>query len=123
MRFAILTLLLSALTLGAADVTGTWTGTLKAVRDDGSENTDSAHLVLKQEGSTVTGQAGGSPDDQHEITGGKVEGEEFTFKIVRGDREMRIALQVSADGKTMKGQIQRERNGVTQTAQLELTRK
>jgi hypothetical protein len=122
MTKTILGFLLSVLTLAAADVTGTWTGTLKATRDDGSEHTDSAHIVLKQQGSDLTGFAGGGPDDQNEISAGKVEGDEVTFKIVRGEREMRISLKLSADGNKMTGQIQRQRDGVTQTAQLDVSR-
>jgi hypothetical protein len=115
-------LLLCSLALSAADVTGTWTGSLKAAREDGSEHTDSAYVVLKQQGNTVTGFAGGSPDDQHSIQNGKLEGDQLTFEIGMGERIMRIALKLSEDGNAMTGKIQRERNGVTQTAQLQLSR-
>jgi hypothetical protein len=122
MMKTIFVFLLSVLTAAAADVTGTWTGTLKATRDDGSEHSDSAHVVLKQQGSELTGFAGGGPDDQNEISAGKVEGDQVNFKIVRGEREMRISLKLSADGNKMTGQIHRQRDGVTQIAQLELSR-
>lgn len=122
MTKTILVFLLSVLTLCAADVTGTWTGTLKATRDDGSENTDTAHIVLKQKGAELTGFAGGGPDDQNEISAGKIAGDTVTFKIVRGEREMRISLKLSADGNKMTGQIERERGGVTQIAKLEVSR-
>lgn len=122
MTKTILAFLFCALALAAADVTGTWTGTLKATNDDGTEHIDSAHVVLKQQGSDLTGFAGGSADDQHEISAGNVEGDQVTFKLVHGEREMTISLKLSPDGNKMTGQIHRERNGVTQTAQLDLSR-
>jgi hypothetical protein len=122
MRKAIAVLLLFTAALAAADVTGTWTGSLSFKREDGSEGSDTAYLVLKQEGSAVTGTAGGNPGDQHAVSDGKVEGDQFTFRIVRERGEMQISLKVSPSGREMTGEVRRGVGGEARTAKLALTK-
>ena len=59
---AILAVLLLSVTAAAADVTGTWTGTVKL-----PDQEVPAYFTLKQQGSTITGSVGGSADDQRPI--------------------------------------------------------
>ena len=114
--------MLFTLTLCAADVSGTWSGTLKIKQADGSEGSDSAYLILKQDGKTVTGTAGGGVNDQHLIQNGRIEGDQVTLEVQRASGSIMVSLKLQPDGKTLKGNIQRQRNGETQTAQLEVTR-
>jgi hypothetical protein len=52
MMLAPATILLSALTVAPADVTGKWEGQLTATRSDGSTHQDTVLLILTQKGGT-----------------------------------------------------------------------
>src|SRR5687767_9312715 len=112
----VLVLLASAFAIAAADVTGTWKGTLTPEnRDPGS-----ALVILKQTGDMVTGTGGQDEGDRHEITNGKVAGDKVTFEIQQQEGTMRFVLTL--DGDTLTGQVTRERNGQQRTAKLNLKR-
>jgi hypothetical protein len=114
MRYLLL-LTLAAAGLIAADATGTWTGSLIV----NGENRP-AHLVLKQEGGKLTGTAGPDPSEQHPIQNGKAEDGKLTFELSRETMTMKFAL--AQEGDDIKGQVTREREGQTQTVQLEVKR-
>jgi hypothetical protein len=120
---AILAFLLCTLTALAADITGDWTGTAQVKRGDGSVGTEPAFLMLKQQGTTVTGTVGENPNRQQRIRNGKVEGDRITFQlpIVAGSH-VRVDLKLQPDGNIMKGQVHIEREGFKQTDQLEVKR-
>jgi hypothetical protein len=59
-------LALSALSLGAADLTGKWAGTVEIQRD-GESKTEPALVILKQAGMTLTGSGGPNESEQHEM--------------------------------------------------------
>ena len=111
-----LILLVTAATLLAADATGTWTGTLTP--DGGGEGP--ARLVLKQEGSKLTGTAGPNEGSQNAIENGKVEGGNVTFDVPAGGGVMKFALK--QDGDEIKGDVSRESDGRKQTAKLAVKR-
>ena len=111
-------LILATMTLIAADATGTWTGSLM-VPGDGGEN-HPARLVLKQDGSKLTGTAGPSAGEQHEIQNGKVEDGVLTFDVPTGETTMKFTLK--QDGDEIKGDISREHEGETQHAKLAVKR-
>ena len=77
-------LALAAVNLMAADATGTWTGTLTRMTDEG-ERPGPAHLVLKQEGGKVTGTGGPDAGEQQPIENGKAENGNLTFEIPAGE--------------------------------------
>src|SRR5689334_15420005 len=107
-------LTLTALGLLASDATGTWTGTLLVSTPDGNQDR-TAYLVLKQEGTKLTGTAGPNADEQHTIENGKVEDGLLTFEIP-GAASMKFTLKLEGD--EIKGDIKRERDGATETAKL-----
>src|SRR5436190_4216415 len=75
-RFApvlMLLLLLSPNLFAAEDLTGKWGGTFVITADENPPKDDTAHLVLKQVGTTLTGTAGPNENEQMEIANGKVE--------------------------------------------------
>jgi opacity protein-like surface antigen len=72
---AVMAMTLGAATAMAADVTGTWTGEVKA--PDGS--TFPLTFTFKQDGTTLTGSVLGAGGDPIPITNGKVDGNKFTF--------------------------------------------
>ena len=112
----VLALAAGALTLAAADVTGTWRGTLAPEGRDAGP----ALIILKQTGDTVTGTAGPDENERGEIANGKVAGNKITFEVPREQGTMKIELTV--DGETATGQATRERDGQQQTAKLSLKR-
>jgi hypothetical protein len=109
----LLLIALAAVTLVAADATGTWTGTL--TKSDGQGGT--ARLILKQDGDKLTGTAGPDENEQHPILNGKVEKDSLTFEL---DNGMKFALK--QDGDEITGDITRERDGQTQKAKLAVKR-
>ena len=115
MKF-IISVMLSAVALFAADVNGTWTGTL--TREDGEPGT--AHLVLKQEVDKVTGTAGPNAGEQYAIDKGKAEAGKITFEIPRENGTMRFVL--TQEGDQLKGAVSMERNGELQKAELVVSR-
>jgi hypothetical protein len=117
MKRAILAVLLCTLPLLAADVTGTWTGTGKL-----PDREVTAHLILKQQGSTITGSIGGSESDQQPIAAGKIEGDQVTMEVPAGNGSYKVSLKLAADGNTLKGEVLRERDGETLKVMLEVKR-
>jgi hypothetical protein len=117
MMHVLLTVLM-ALTLGAADATGTWTGTLEIPDGDGKPRP--AHLVLKQDGTKLTGTAGPDANDQRPIQNGKAENGTVTFEVANEGNVISIALK--QDGDTLAGEMSRERDGQKQTAKMNLQR-
>ena len=115
----ILLLTLAAVSLIAADATGTWTGTLTASTPNGSEQ-HPALLVLKQEGAKLTGTAGPDSSEQHPIENGKAENGSLTFEVPAGNAIMKFTLK--HDGDKIEGDVTREREGQTQTAKLAVKR-
>ncbi len=115
MRHA-LVLLLAAASLLAADATGIWTGTFTPQGQD--EGT--AHMVLKQEGSVLTGTAGPRAEEQMQIQHGKVENGVVTFEIATEDSVMKFVLH--QDGEELKGEASREVDGEHQTAKVAVHR-
>jgi hypothetical protein len=112
----VLVLMLAAAAMIASDATGTWTGTLAPPDQDPGP----ARLVLKQEGTKLTGTAGPSADEQHEIQSGKAENGNLTFEITRDTFTMKFVLKQEND--EIKGDVSREKEGQVQTAKLAVVR-
>ena len=111
-----LAVVLTAFAALATDVTGTWTGTLTP---EGREPTP-AVLVLRQEGSTVTGTAGGSESEKHPISHGTIKDDVVTFEVEAGESTMKFELKLSGDD--LSGAVVRERDGQQQKATVSLKR-
>jgi hypothetical protein len=110
--------LFAAVTLMGADATGTWKGQL--IPSDGDGSGRPAHLVLKQDGTKLTGTAGPDSGEQHPIQNGKAEGGTLTFEVPTGGTVMKFSLKQEGDEIT--GDIEREREGQRQTAKLSVKR-
>ena len=96
---AVATILLSALTVAPADVTGKWEGRLTATRKDGSTHEDTVLLILNQKDGTITGTIGGSENDQHAITTGTIDGDKVVIvaRHATNGREYRLELKLQDD--------------------------
>ena len=105
-------LLLSALAISSfgADSTGTWTGTISIPASGGQEaRTVPARLVLKQEGSVITGAVGPGAGEQYPIQNGKIDGVALRFEAAAGDALMKFFLK--QEGDQMTGEVSREKEG------------
>lgn len=97
--FCLLTLF-SLLCLGA-DFSGKWSGTVDVKTPDGTVETQSAFLILTQEGTKVTGTGGPSEDQQHPLRNGTVEGDTMKGEVVTDEgRVFALELKISGDGLT-----------------------
>jgi hypothetical protein len=119
MRSAIAAVLFCC-TLLAADVTGTWSGTV-TIKRDGGDSTDSAHLILKQQGSALTGSIGVHAGDQRPVANGKVQEDQVTFDVSTDNGSFKVTLKVEGVD-ALKGEVRRDGDGNAVVAQLELKR-
>jgi hypothetical protein len=119
------TLVVLGTAVQAADVTGTW-GWTRPGRNGGADQ--KMTLKLKADGEKLTGtltspgRDGQSTDTA--ITDGKVKGDEVSFTVTREYNNNKMVAKysgkVSAD--TIKGKIESERNGQTQSRDWEAKR-
>jgi hypothetical protein len=116
MRKLFLTFFALALSALAADVSGKWTGTVVVDTD----NARSVFLILKQNGSQITGSAGYTADEQVPIENGKVDGDTITFEVTTEDSMYKIKLV--SDGEGMKGTVDFKHGDDSHTLKLALTR-
>ena len=104
--------------LAIANVSGTWTGTLSPEGRDPSP----AHLVLQQDGETVTGTAGATEQgERFVIRNGTARDGVVTFEVqTQGGDLMKFDLK--AQGDELTGTITREHDGEQQRATLAVKR-
>jgi hypothetical protein len=105
--------------LMAADVTGHWAGTMTLTAPSGTA-AQPAHLVLKQEGTKISGNAGPQMDALRTIQNGKIENGVLTFDVQGTSAVMSFKLKLI--GEEIKGDISRVVDGQTQTAKLAVKR-
>ena len=104
---AALLLIVCAWTAAAADVSGRWTGTINVV-ENGESKTVPVLLILKQDGTKVTGTGGNSEDDQHAIIKGSVDGDKVMIEALGGeDGNEHYFLDLTIDGDQMTGEIRK----------------
>jgi ketosteroid isomerase-like protein len=101
--------------------TGNWMGSFNIFAPDGSIHPDTALLVLKQEGSAITGTAGPNEGEQSPISVGTVTGQEIQFTIdTHGGRTMEFLLSLEDDH--LKGYASGEAPDGKVTAAIDVTR-
>lgn len=118
-RFA-LALILSAASLLAADATGKWSGKVTIETPEGPK-LDDAYVVLKQDGSALTGTAGKDEFEQREISNGKMEGDTVSFELPTSNGGP-FKVRMKVDGDTLAGDVERERDGEKMKAKIALKR-
>jgi hypothetical protein len=109
-----LALILCSAALSAGALDGTWTGVLETPRG-GKKSV----LVLKVEGTKVTGEIGGTESELQPIANGKLEGGTISFEFEIGGSTARGVLQSSDD--QLRGTA--TKSGETQAYKLDLRRK
>ena len=99
-------LLFTAVTLTAGELTGKWSGKFDVTNSNGDTKPGEAVLNLKLEGTTVTGTAGPSQDQQWTIRNGKLEAGKLTFEVVTqhdGADNGTIVFDLVFNGDTIQG--------------------
>jgi hypothetical protein len=97
MRKLLFLLAVLALTASAADISGTWKGTLET--PGGSfENT----FVLKADGANLTGTLQGGPGGELKIDEGKIDGDKVTFTVTMEFGKLTYAGTFTADDLKLK---------------------
>ena len=113
-----------ALQTRAPDLTGTWTGTFTSTTSTGAPDEDPAHMMLKQNGTELTGTAGPRPDRQMPLVNGKVATLKgvttATFEIAEGDAPIRFELKL-VDGR-LKGTAVADVKGQARKATVDVGR-
>jgi hypothetical protein len=100
-------LLLAGLAICASpdmNVTGTWTGNFHITVPGGETRDTDVLLVLKQEGSTITGTVG--PDEHERITikKGTIEGNKITLECRDEEHDRSIRFDMAIEGERLKGE-------------------
>lgn len=117
MRLLACMLLLAGLAL-ADDVSGKWSGSFTPEGHDAGN----AYLVLKQNGSEVTGTAGPDENQQWTISKGKIEGNKVTAEVPSPDGPV-YKLSMVLEGDHLKGDVTgTNQNGENISAKIDLTR-
>ncbi len=100
MKALICSLLLTAFTLTAGDLTGKWRGKLDVTTSDGDTRSDEAYMDLKVNGTEVTGTIAINPDHPFTVQNGKLKAGKLTFEALMEDR---IVFDLVFDGDTIHG--------------------
>lgn len=114
----LLTSLLLTLSISAANLSGKWTGTFIDT-SEGSKS-ETAVVILTQDGNTLTGTAGPTTEEQMALSNGKLDGNNVTFDVKAGEITVHFTLQLV--DKHLKGSAKAEANGESKSATLDLTR-
>ena len=117
---AVLLAVVLVLAASAADLTGTWSGTFVITMPDGKTSDDTVHLVLKQNGSVVTGTAGPNAEQQVPIAKGTITGNKVTLEVPVPDGMFKF--DVALEGEHLKGDVIRTAGGESMKAKMDATR-
>ena len=102
------------------NVTGKWSGSFNITNPDGQTKEGTAFLVLKQNGSEISGSVGPHESEQHTIKKGKIEGDKITLLVEDEGRVINFDLVFAAD--RIKGDVKMSHAGQTASAKLDVGR-
>ncbi len=115
----VLTIALTGVAFADTNVTGKWSGSFNSTGPNGETKETGAVLMLKQNGTAITGTVGPTEDDQFPIQKGKIEGDKITLEADHDGHTMTFNL-VLASGRIM-GEAQMSRDGQTMKAKIDVT--
>ena len=122
MRKLLCCVLLSALALDAAELTGKWSGSFDITTPDGETKADTAYMDLKEKKGEVTGTAGPAMEKQWTLRKGKLDGQKLTFEVPTDDGKLLI-FDLTFDGASIQGTCAgKENNGEEMSAKVNLKR-
>jgi hypothetical protein len=105
------------------NVTGTWSGSVNIARPDGSTSDNTVLLMLKQNGTEITGSVGTREDDQRPIQKGKIDGDKIALEVQDSENNRVITFALLIDGNRIKGDVNISTNGETRKAKLDVLKK
>jgi hypothetical protein len=119
-------MILIALPLAAADLTGKWNGSAELKTSDGTSDAGSAYAELRQKGQEVTGSAGYDESRVAPIEKVKLDGKKLTFQVTLpgddGTTVYKVSLTLVSDNR-LEGEFEGLRSdGGTMTGKLVFTR-
>jgi hypothetical protein len=123
MRTFIFVLMLAAIAgvaMADTNVTGSWSGSFIVTRPNGESKDSTALLILKQNGTNITGSVGASESEQFPIQKGKIEGDKITLEADDGGHAIKLDLKIEAD--RMTGEANLSDANDTAKAKLDLKR-
>lgn len=115
-----LVLAFATVLFAAEDLSGQWSGSFNTTLD-GQSKQDTIHMVLKQNGTELTGTAGPSADQQWPISNGKIDGGSVTFDVQTPEPLIKFDLKL-VEGH-LKGGAKAEHEGRSMTAVVDAQRK
>jgi hypothetical protein len=125
MKTLLCLLVLTALAIVATadvNVTGKWSGSFNITGPDGSSKESTALLILKQNGTEITGSVGPSEAEQHPIQKGRIDGDKIALEAqdVNNNRVIKFDLLIVED--RIKGEATMSANGESRKAKLDVGR-
>lgn len=117
MKFFLALFLFCAASVMAADLTGKWSGSFKA---EGADHSIPQLIILKQQGSALSGSAGPNAGEQYPLENGKVDGNKASFQVTTG--EWTFSYKLTAGSDSLSGELKLESTSESRTAKVTLTR-
>jgi hypothetical protein len=111
---------LAGVALADTNVTGKWSGSFNATNPNGETKESTALLMLKQNGTDITGTVGPNEDEQFPIQKGKIEGDKITLQVDHDGHAMTFNLVLASERIT--GEAQMSRGGETMKAKIDVSR-
>lgn len=104
------------------NVTGKWSGSFTITGSDGSSKESTALLILKQNGTEITGSVGPNENEQHPIQKGKIDGDKIALEAqdVNNNRVIKFDLLMVAE--RIKGEATMSADGEIRKAKLDVGR-
>jgi hypothetical protein len=124
MKTLVCLLLLGVLALCAAadvNVTGKWSGSFSIAAPNGDLKESTALLVLKQNGTEITGTVGPNEEERFAIQKGKIEGDKITLEV-EGDNNRHMRFDMVFASERIKGDVSMSADGESRKAKIDVGR-
>jgi hypothetical protein len=103
-------LLISALALTGAELSGKWSGSFDITNSSGETKADTAYMDLKEHAGNVTGTAGPNAEKQWSLRKGKLDGEKLTFEVPTDEGGI-LVFDLTFNGESIQGTCAGTGNG------------
>ena len=113
--------LIVALQLPAADLNGTWAGSLEIAGPNGQPLAERCYMKLKQSGTRIEGAIGPDKNVQWSIRNGKAGGTRITFDVSPPEGG-RLTFDLRLAGGHLTGEARGENRGLTFKAKVNMIR-
>lgn len=117
MRSCFALILLVAVQMTAADLSGKWSGSFKA---EGADQSIPQLIILTQRGTTLSGSAGPNAGEQYPLENGKIEGKKASFQVTTGEWKFTYDLTLAND--SLSGDLKLQSTSESRTGRVTLTR-